>query len=264
MAGDLDRAVGESMIIDVGTNGEILLNVAGDLSATSCATGPAFEGAAISHGMHAVSGALDSISIDPSTSRVNYTMIQNIPDTPTKPAGICGSGIVSAVAALVKAQIVLANGGFNLQYDHQNLRRNTEGLMEFVIVPGEETRTGADITLTQRDIRAVQLAKGAILTGIILLCREANLNLPRRFLIAGAFGSFLDKDDAMTIGMLPRLTEHGVETVGNAAGEGAILALLSEEFSRRARQIARRTRVLDLASHPDFQRVFLRSLSFPS
>jgi uncharacterized 2Fe-2S/4Fe-4S cluster protein (DUF4445 family) len=263
MAGDLDRAVGESMIIDVGTNGEILLNVAGDLSATSCATGPAFEGAAISHGMHAVSGALDSISIDPSTTRVNYTMIQNIPDAPTKPAGICGSGIVSAVAALVKAKIVLANGRFNLQCDHQNLRRNTEGLMEFVIVPGEETRTGADITLTQRDIRAVQLAKGAILTGIILLCREANLNLPHRFLIAGAFGSFLDKDDAMTIGMLPRLTEHGVETVGNAAGEGAILALLSEEFSRRARQIARRTRVLDLASHPDFQKVFLRSLSFP-
>ena len=205
----------------------------------------------------------DSISIDPQTTKVNYTMIQNIPDAPQKPAGICGSGIVSGVAALVKAQIVLANGRFNLECEHQNLRRNTEGLMEFVIVPGEETQTGDDITLTQRDIRAVQLAKGAILAGIILLCREAKLNLPHRFLIAGAFGSFLNKDDAMTIGMLPRLAEHGVEIVGNAAGEGAILALLSEEFCRRARQIARRTKVLDLASHPDFQREFLRSLSFP-
>ena len=135
--------------------------------------------------------------------------------------------------------------------------------MEFVLIPGAETQTGADITLTQQDIRAVQLAKGAILTGISLLCQEANIELPQRVLVAGAFGSFLDKDDAMTIGMLPSLAEHSVVTVGNAAGEGAILALFNEDFSRRAREIARRTQVLDLASHPDFQKVFLKSLNFP-
>ena len=136
-------------------------------------------------------------------------------------------------------------------------------MVEFVLVPGEETQTGVDITLTQKDIRAVQLAKGAILTGISLLCKEGNIELPQRFLIAGAFGSFLNKDDAMAIGMLPKLVGHNVETVGNAAGEGVILALLNRDFIGRARDIARRTQVLDLASHPDFQEVFLRSMSFP-
>jgi uncharacterized 2Fe-2S/4Fe-4S cluster protein (DUF4445 family) len=263
MAGELDMAVGESMIIDVGTNGEVMLNVGGDLSATSCATGPAFEGAAISHGMHAVSGAIDSVTIDPSTSRVSYTLVQYSPAEPKKPTGICGSGIVSGVAALLKAHIVFTNGGFDLQCNHPRLRRNQEGMVEFVLVPGEETQTGADITLTQKDIRGVQLAKGAILTGILLLCQEVNIELPQRFLIAGAFGSFLDRDDAMIIGMLPKVAESAVESVGNAAGEGAILALLNGDFSRRARDIARRTRVVDLASHPDFQKVFLKSLNFP-
>jgi len=170
---------------------------------------------------------------------------------------------VGAVAALRKAQLVLKNGSFNLKRNLPNLRRNKEGMLEFVLVPGKETQTATDITLTQKDIRAVQLAKGAILTGILLLCQEVMIDLPQRFLIAGAFGSFLDKDDAKVIGMLPRVAEDAVKTIGNAAGEGAILVLLNRDFSQRAREIARRTRVLDLASHPDFQEVFVKSLSFP-
>jgi len=263
MASEVDRAAEETMIVDVGTNGEIMLNVRGDLIAASCATGPALEGAAISHGMHAVSGAIDSMRIDPEDSSVRYSLIQSNPDEPRKAAGICGSGIVSAVAALLKAGVILMSGRFNLKSNHPNLRHDDEGRPEFVLVPGAETQTGVDITLTQGDIRAVQLAKGAILTGITLLCQEVQIELPQRLLIAGAFGSFLNKDDAITIGMLPRLVDHSLETVGNAAGEGAVLALFNGNFEERARDIARRTRVVDLASHPDFQKVFLNSLAFP-
>ena len=263
MASDLDLREDETLMLDVGTNGEVMLNVRGDLSAASCATGPALEGAAISHGMHAVSGAVDSIRIDPVDLRVSYSLIQRNPEEPRKTAGICGSGIVSAIAALLKAGIILKSGRFNPESNHPNLRRNSEGAVEFVLVPAAETQAGMDITLTQQDVRAVQFVKGALLAGITLLCREAHSELPQRLLMAGAFGTFLNNEDAMTIGMLPRLAENAVETVGNAAGEGAILAVLHGDSAERAEEIARRTRVVDLASHPDFHKVFLDSLVFP-
>ena len=263
MASDLDLREDETLMLDVGTNGEVMLKVRGNLSAASCATGPALEGAAISHGMHAVSGAVDSICINPIDLRVSYSLIQRNPEEPRKAAGICGSGVVSAIAALLKTGVILKSGRFNPESNHPNLRRNSEGAVEFVLVPAAETQAGMDITLTQQDVRAVQFAKAALLAGITLLCREAQSELPQRLLMAGAFGTFLNKEDAMTIGMLPRLAENTVETVGNAAGEGAILAVLHEDSAERAEEIARRTRVVDLASHPDFHKVFLDSLVFP-
>jgi uncharacterized 2Fe-2S/4Fe-4S cluster protein (DUF4445 family) len=263
MASDLDLRDHGTLMLDVGTNGEVILNVRGDLIAASCATGPALEGAAITHGMHAVSGAVDAISLDPVDARVSHSLIQRNPEEPRKPAGICGSGVVSAVAALLKAGAILESGRFNPQCNHPNLRRNSGGQVEFVLVAAEETEAGMDITLTQKDVRAVQLAKAAVLAGITLLCREAELKLPERLLVAGAFGMFLNKEDAMTIGMLPRLAQDAVKAVGNAAGEGAILAVLDGDTTERAEEIARRTRVVDLASHPDFNKVFLNSLAFP-
>jgi len=263
MASDLDLRDDGTLMLDVGTNGEVILNVRGDLIAASCATGPALEGAAISHGMHAVSGAVDAITLDPVHARVSHSLIQRNPEEPRKPVGICGLGVVSAVAALLKAGAILKSGRFNPQCNHPNLRRNSGRAVEFVLVSAEETQAGVDITLTQKDVRAVQFAKAALLAGITLLCREAQSKLPERFLMAGAFGTFLNKEDAMTIGMLPRLAQNSVKTVGNAAGEGAILAVLYGDSTERAEEIARRTRVVDLASHPDFYKVFLNSLAFP-
>jgi uncharacterized 2Fe-2S/4Fe-4S cluster protein (DUF4445 family) len=263
MATDLDMRDDETLMLDVGTNGEVMVNVRGDLSAASCATGPALEGGAISHGMHAVSGAVDAIRIDPVDGRVGYSLIQRHPEEPRKAAGICGSGVVSAVAALLKAGVILKSGRFNPESHHPNLRGNRGGAAAFVLVPAADTQAGVDITLTQKDVRAVQFAKGAVLAGITLLCREARSGPPQRLLMAGAFGTFLNKEDAMAIGMLPRLAENAVETVGNAAGEGAILAVLDGDSAKRAEAIARRTRVVDLASHPDFHKVFVNALAFP-
>jgi uncharacterized 2Fe-2S/4Fe-4S cluster protein (DUF4445 family) len=263
MASDLDLRDDGVLMLDVGTNGEVMLSAGGHLSAVSCATGPALEGAAITHGMHAVSGAVDAVRINPVNGSVGYSLIQREPEEPRKAAGICGSGILSAIAALLKARVILKSGRFNMESNHPNLRRNGDGTVEFVLVSAEDTQGGMDITLTQQDIRAVQFAKGALFAGITLLCREARIELPQRLLLAGAFGTLLNKKDAITIGMLPRLSENAVETVGNAAGEGAILAVLHSESAERAQEIARRTRVVDLASHPDFQKVFVSALVFP-
>jgi uncharacterized 2Fe-2S/4Fe-4S cluster protein (DUF4445 family) len=263
MAIDLDLRDDKVLMLDVGANGEIMLNAGGDLSAVSCATGPALEGAAITHGMHAVSGAVDAVCIDPVDGSVGYSLIQREPEKPRKAAGICGSGIVSAMAALLRAGVILRSGRFSPESNHPNLRRNGDGTEEFVLVSAGDTQGGMDITLTQQDIRAVQFAKAALFAGITLLCREARIELPQYLLLAGAFGTFLNKKDTITIGMLPRLAENAVETIGNAAGEGAILALLHSESAERAEEIARRTRVVDVASHPDFQKVFVNALAFP-
>jgi uncharacterized 2Fe-2S/4Fe-4S cluster protein (DUF4445 family) len=263
MASDLDAGENGTMLIDVGTSGEIMLSVGGNLVATSCATGPAFEGAAVRHGVYAVSGAVDTISMDPVNANVNYTLIQPNPSKKEKATGICGAGVVSATAKLLRAGILSKSGAFNLDCGHPNLRRNSDGIIEFLLVPKAHTRTHADITFTQKDIRAVQLAKAAIYAGILLLCQEVKIELPQRIVIAGAFGSFLDKRDAKTIGMLPPLSDDLLKSAGNAAGEGAVLALLNGDFAHRAQEIAHRTRVVDLASHPDFQEIFLNSLTFP-
>ncbi|MEW6266982.1 MAG: ASKHA domain-containing protein [Thermodesulfobacteriota bacterium] len=258
---DLDRDSDGLLVMDIGTNGELMLAASGRLWATSCATGPALEGAAISCGLPAVSGAIDRMSLGPNGP--SYTTIQRRPDKPVKPRGLCGSGIVSAVAALVKNGVLDPSGRFSRERAGVRLRRNQEGVEEFVLVRSEDTAVGQDITLTQKDVRAVQLAKGALYTGVRLLCRQAGLARPGRVLLAGAFGSHLDIDDLLTIGLLPAETAGLVESVGNAAGEGAVLALMDREYLDRAEAMRRRTQVLELAAHPDFQTTFLDSLAFP-
>jgi len=263
LASRLPLAVPGTMLVDVGTNGEIMYAGQDGLVATSCATGPAFEGAAIRHGMHAVSGAIDAVKIDRASGKAVCSVIQQNPEKPKKVAGICGTGVISAAAELLRAGIILKDGAFNRKTDSPNLRRDHNDSPEFVLVAGEETQDGRPVTFTQKDVRAVQLAKGALRTGIDLLCREAGRQRPSKLLVAGAFGSFIDKKDALTIGMFPRIPEEDIEVVGNAAGAGAILALFNEEFSIQANELTHATRVLELSTHPDFQDTFIDSLAFP-
>jgi len=263
LASDLSQAAPGTMLVDVGTNGEIMYLGKDGLSATSCATGPAFEGAAISHGMHAVSGAIDAVQIDKKSGPTICSLIQQNPAKPKKPAGLCGTGVISTVAELYKAGLILNDGAFNHQADIPNLQLDEDQSAEFILVPAEKTQDGRPVTFTQNDVRAIQLAKGALRTGIDLLCREAGLETPDKLLVAGAFGSFINKKDALNIGMFPRIPEENVEVVGNAAGAGAILALFDEDILGRANELTRITRVLDLSTHPDFQETFINSLAFP-
>ena len=263
LAAELSNCEPGTMLVDVGTNGEIMFIGRDGLSATSCATGPAFEGAAISHGMHAVSGAIDAVKIDPASGRADCSIIQYNPAKPKKAAGLCGTGVISTVAELYRAGLILSDGAFNRQAATSYLRLDGNESMEYILVPAENAQEKRSIGFTQKDVRAIQLAKGALRTGIDLLCREAGFVYPTRMLVAGAFGSYINSADAIEIGMFPNISTARIEVVGNAAGVGAILALFDENAFARAAELARITRVLDLSSHPDFQDTFINSLSFP-
>jgi len=170
---------------------------------------------------------------------------------------------VSAVSALLKAKVIEPSGRFNPNCDHPNLQRTGKGDVAFVLVSGNETESGTDITLTQNDIRAVQLAKGAIFAGITLLCHELNIERPKRMLVAGAFGSHLNSGDVITLGLFPNLEIDTIEFVGNAAGKGALLSLFNEKYQRQFDAVSRQARVVELATHPDFQTTLINALGFP-
>jgi uncharacterized 2Fe-2S/4Fe-4S cluster protein (DUF4445 family) len=263
LATELDKAAAGTLLIDIGTNGEVMFKGDNGLFATSCATGPAFEGATIRHGMLAMSGAIDAVKIDRKNGAVTFSVICKNADAVCMPAGICGSGIVSAVAELYRAGLVLSNGRLQSNSGLPLIREGETGMLEFELVSAEISETQKAITLTQKDIRAVQLAKGALFAGIKMLCASAGLTEPKRILVAGAFGANINKKDALTIGMFPNLPQGNITAVGNAAGAGAILALLNPTLRDKARELARSVTVIDLASLPGFQKTFLDSLSFP-
>ena len=263
LASELSHTEPGTMLVDVGTNGEIMYLGKDGLSATSCATGPAFEGAAISHGMHAVSGAIDAVNLDKKSGQAVCSIIQQNPAKPKLAAGLCGTGVISTVAELYRAGLILKDGAFDSKANSPYMRMNEGQLSEFIVVPAENTQDGRPVTFTQNDVRAIQLAKGALRTGIDLLCKETGMELPTKLLVAGAFGSFINKKDALRIGMFPRISADNIEVVGNAAGAGAILALFDKNILTRANELTQATRVLDLSTHPDFQEVFINSLAFP-
>ena len=262
LAVDLGQKAEGTLLADVGTNGEIIFLGKQGFSATSCATGPAFEGASIRHGMHAISGAIDAVKVDAQTGKAVCSVIQKNPKQPKKVSGLCGSGVVSAVAELCRAGLILNDGRFNTEAA-PDLFQYEDELPGYILAPGEETLSGNAITLAQRDIRAIQLAKGALYAGIQMLCNEKGYEGPSRLLIAGAFGSYIEKEDALTIGMFPALASEEIEIVGNAAGAGAVLTLFDDNYRKKAQELVQETEVLELALHPDFQDIFIKSLAFP-
>ena len=263
LAADHRRWENGTMLIDVGTNGEVILLQDGKFTATSCATGPAFEGASIRHGMHAISGAIDAVKIDHRTGHPTCSVIQKDPTKVKKPSGICGSGVVSAIAELYRSGIISNDGRLNSDTFPNEFFTSDDKPSEYVLIPAEQTQTRRPVTMTQKDVRAIQLAKGALYTGISLLCRETGITTPSSILIAGAFGSYIDRQDALSIGLFPEMNLTDLKVVGNAAGAGAILALFDDAFRQKALELAQTTHVVDLGGHPDFQDMFIKSLAFP-
>lgn len=255
-----ERTVG-TLLVDLGTNGELMLKGKGGLLATSCATGPAFEGAALSCGMQAVPGAVDRVRIDPVTGLPEYTVIMK--KKVAGASGICGSGVVSTVAELCRTKLVEDNGRFDRSRENAALNPDRSGRYRYILVPGDRASGNRPVSLSQIDIRAVQLGKAALMTGIEFLCREAGLENPSEILIAGAFGSHLDKEDMMTIGMIPVMDPGRVRVCGNAAGAGAVMALCDHAFLERSRELAAGTTVVELAGNMEFQASFVDRLNFP-
>jgi len=240
-----------TLALDIGTNTEVSLIYKGNIATTSCASGPAFEGGHIKYGMRAATGAIERLRID--GGKIQYQTIDG-----ASPVGICGSGILDALAQLYLAKIIDTGGRI---IDNQPRVRAYKGQREFILVSKEERKGKPAITITQHDVRELQLAKAAIRTGIHVLletsgCSEAEI---KQVIIAGAFGTYIDVGSAVAIGMLPPLPLNRFRQVGNAAGMGAKLALISLKSRAKAEAIASRVSYIELASAPKFEQVFVQA-----
>lgn len=264
LAVDQDITDKYTLLIDLGTNGEIVLGNRERLLVCSTAAGPAFEGAHLHSGMRAAPGAIDDVTID------SDVIVKTVGGAGVR--GICGSGAVKALAEMLKAGIIDKTGRFTgpdgadaLSPELRRRIREKGGWKEFVLVYSGESATGEDISITQKDIREIQLVKSSIKTGIHLLMESRGVGPEgvEQVLIAGAFGNYLNIDSALAIGLLPDFGRDKIRSVGNAAGSGAALALLSAEHLERSYAIAERADFLELAGHKEFQSVFLGNLFFP-
>jgi len=255
------------LIIDIGTNGEIDLGNKDRLLSTSCATGPALEGAQIAFGMRAAAGAIERVEIDAETKEPRYKVIGQETWYPelkfTGAQGICGSGIIDVVAALYTADIISKAGRINGRLETPRVRKDENGRLEYVLAWAEETAIHKDITIKQGDIRAVQLAKGAIYTGAKYLMEKYGIEQVEEVILAGAFGSYINKQSALTLGLFPDCDLDNVKAVGNAAGDGARIALLDIDKRREAASVARQVEFVETAVEPDFQTRFMEALAIP-
>jgi uncharacterized 2Fe-2S/4Fe-4S cluster protein (DUF4445 family) len=252
------------LIIDVGTNGEMLLGNRERLLSASCATGPALEGAHIRFGMRAAPGAIERIRIDPRTREVSFATIGDggPPGSPSRARGICGSGIIDGVAELYRAGIIDGSGRFRGDVDTPRLL-NREGRREFVIAWPEETVLDEPITIGQQDVRSVQLAKAALYAGAKLMMKQLGITALDRVVLAGAFGSYIDPEKAMALGLFPDCDLARVSSAGNAAGDGARICLLDRGKRIEAEAMARQVQYLELTTEADFQEEFLAALAIP-
>ena len=254
------------LIIDIGTNGELVLGNRQKLISTSCATGPAFEGAEIRFGMRAAPGAIEKIVIDKGTKNVYFKVIDrdewntDLQDIGAK--GICGSGIIDVVPQLFLAGVIDRTGRFKKDIETPRYRM-VNGKSEFVIAWARETSIGQDIVVCQNDIRAIQLAKGAMYAGAKIMMHAFGIKKVDKIILAGAFGSCINKVSAALLGLFPDCELEDIYSVGNAAGNGARMALLNVDKRKEADEIARRVEYLELAIEPDFDKCFAKAMWIP-
>ncbi|HUS69936.1 MAG TPA: ASKHA domain-containing protein [Anaerolineae bacterium] len=254
------------LIIDIGTNGELVLGNKKKLISSSCATGPAFEGAHIKFGMRAAPGAIEKVQIDPETKEPRYKVIgkeqwsDELKEMGAR--GICGSGIIDVVAQMYVAGVMMKNGRVNIELDHPRMRQGEDG-WEYVLAWADETSIGQDVTVNQSDIRAVQLAKGAMCAGAKLMMRRLGIKKLDRVILAGAFGSYIDPQQAMIMGLFPDCDLKKVYAVGNAAGDGARIALLNVNKRKEASEYARKVEYVELTVEGNFEKEFAQAMYFP-
>jgi len=265
VAARLDRQDDPVLLVDIGTNGEIVLATNDHLLAASTAAGPAFEGARITQGMRATSGAIEKVVI---SDDVNLNVIGN-----TKPIGLCGTALIDAVAGLLTAGIIDETGrilpaGEVPPRTTAALKERlveTENDVNFLLASAEESGIDEPIYLWQRDVRELQLASGALRAGINILLRRAGLEAKDlgTVLLAGAFGNFIRRSHARRIGLLPPLPTEHIRFIGNAASLGAKLVLLSENERQYAAELRHKVEHVDLSRDPEFQMEFGMAMMFP-
>lgn len=265
------------LLVDVGTNAEIILGNDEQVLAASSPTGPAFEGAEISCGQRAAPGAVERVRIDRETLEPTVQVIgiegwlhdQNNnpelapPDSNTQVTGICGSAIIEVVAEMYLSGIINEDGVFqqsNIERSHRiKPDPNNERTLVYVLWEGKQS-----LYITQNDVRAIQLAKAALYAGIKLLMDHANIKQVDRIAFAGAFGSFIDPKYAMALGLIPDCRLDHVKPVGNAAGVGAKMALLNREHRHEVETMVTNINKIETALEPKFQEYFVHAMAFPN
>jgi uncharacterized 2Fe-2S/4Fe-4S cluster protein (DUF4445 family) len=253
------------LLVDLGTNGEIVLGLKGKLWACSTAVGPAFEGARISSGMRAADGAIERVKVE--NNLIVYKVVEN-----GKIKGICGSGLIDLIAVLLNLELInnsgklIDRGECNSKLSEKIKERIIKGEKgnQFLLARSDETINGKSMYLTQRDIREIQLAKAAVFAGIRVLLKEVNISPKdiQEILLAGAFGNFIDKKSAVRIGLIPNLPLERIKSVGNAAGKGAEITLCSSKMRKLSKEIAKEVKYIELSSRPDFQEEFVEAMFF--
>jgi len=253
-----------SLLIDLGTNGEIVLGCKDWMYSCSTAAGPAFEGANIRNGVAGIQGAIDKVTID---TDIKYTTIGN-----KKAIGICGSGIVDAVAEMIRTGIIDETGRIldddELESDSakQYSERvvTTDGNNSFLIASRTECDCDDDIVITQKDVRELQNAKAAVAAGIRILIKEAGIEIKdiAKVYLAGGFGSYIDTESAAIIGLYPGELKGRIESIGNAAGIGSIQVLLSEKMLANAEKVKNMIKYIELSARPDFMDEYVECMMF--
>jgi uncharacterized 2Fe-2S/4Fe-4S cluster protein (DUF4445 family) len=259
LSSGVSQSNGTSLLLDIGTNTEIFLGGRKGLTSCSCASGPAFEGGHIRHGMKAVTGAIERVTLDSSTHRARYETIQDV-----KPRGLCGSAIIDVVAELWRHGLIDSTGKFN-QGLETPLLREIDGKAEFVLVSDDDSATGQEIVVTQRDVNEVQRAKAAIYAGCSLLLRRKQLvdGDIEQILVAGAFGRSLNPENAKIIGLVPDVPTDKIRFVGNTAITGSKMALISKKARTEAEELSRCVGYLELSADPLFGSEFASALFIP-
>ena len=267
------------LTVDVGTNAEIVLSSPAWMYSASSPTGPAFEGGQISSGMRAAPGAIERVRVDPESKMPRFRVIgeerwsdawQTGADAPLEAqpqhlaAGICGSGIIEVIAELFLAGILLPDGRFNPEVVSASMFwEQGKRTGAYILARAEQSSSGKPIYITQQDVRNIQLAKAALYAGAKLLMMRAVVEQVDEVILAGAFGSYIDPKHAMVLGLIPNCDLEKVHAVGNAAGDGARIALLNRERRAEASAIADRVRYIETAVDPDFQEEFVKALHLP-
>ncbi len=257
LAVDMNSAEQTTLVIDIGTNGEIVLAADDKLYAASCAAGPAFEGARITHGGRAAEGAIEAVVVN--DGDIDLDVIGDCP-----PCSICGSGLIDAVAVMLDLGVIDKSGRF---VDPQKLKQHLPPAILSRLIERDNQPAfllAEQVVLTQLDIRQTQLAKAAIRTGILLLQRKLGLEDDdiKQVLLAGAFGNYIRRESALRIRLLPAIPPERIHFVGNAASSGAHMLLVSRKGRQLAKDLAQKIKYIEIAHEPDFTDTFADCMSF--
>ena len=248
-----------TLFIDIGTNGEIVIGNQHWLACAACSAGPAFEGGGIRFGMRATSGAIEDASINPETFEPMIITIDMV-----KPKGICGSGLINILAALMEAGLVLPNGKFRDDLPTPRVRLGEDG-REYVLAMAPDTQSGQDISISEADIDNLMRAKGAMFAGYLTLLENVGLKLQdlEQVILAGAFGNFINIDNAIAIGLLPDLPRDHFQFVGNASLLGATLLAFSRDLLQEERRVAEMMTNFELSETPGYMNQYIAALFLP-